>query len=363
MGRRNSKPKNKRGTRAQRFGWTYGGLILLAFAAPAPLFGLLEAGGGWGVAGCWVVLHAILAAYVHVQNRTLPRFHPAGFGKPSDPGFRERGFTKEHPPTRSKWELALFLLAGWMIVGIGPAMPDYPSWIAPSFVSLLGLSVGLLAYRYDHKSARDARRLLGAQPIRDATHASEGRLVGTVVGERSAKPVLWREVLEYAWSESQQVTKDITDSNGNPQTVQVTETSHYSCGLRRERELESLRLDTELGIIEVPLRGLVWAAERELSFGRRGEEASGWRPPKPKGQAIPDRTRAVALERIHAGDRVAVLGELRREQGRIVGGKDSAAVLFAAGGSDPQVVLRRALLGRRALLAAMVLLGVATFMS
>lgn len=354
------------GIRSQRWGWTYGGLMVLGVGALAPVFGLvglIEGGRGWAIALTWLALHGILAAYVTVQNRTLPRFHPAGFGKPDDPGFDKAGAVLERPPMRGKWELALALIVGWVIVGVGPFFPGYSPWVPPIYVSLLGVGSALLSYFHDRASALDARRLLGAKPFRDATDTSEGRLLGTVVGERGKQPAMWREVVLVTWSESRQVTKSVTDSNGNVQSVQATETTHYSCGLRRERDREQLRLDTPLGAVDVPLRGLVWAAERDLSFGRGGGKSRGWRPPRPAGEAMADHTRAAVLERIYEGERVVVLGELRRdgaEGGRIVGGKNGPAVLFAAGDRDPTTTLRRELLRRRALLAAMILLGLAT---
>jgi hypothetical protein len=351
------------GIRMQRFGWRYGGLVVLAFGALAPLFALVEGGGGWPVGVAWLAMHAILAAYVHAQNRPLPRFHPAGFGEPSDPGVFGKGKTVEHPPMRSKWELALFLVAGWLVVGFGPLMPGFSPWIPPIYVAALGLGTALLAYFFDRDSATEVRRLLAAKPIRDGADTGEGSLAGTAAGAAEDQPLMWREVLLYVWSTTRQVTKNITDSEGRTQTVQVNETSHYSCGLQRARQRAELRLETSLGAVDFPLRGSLWAAERGLSFGPAAVESEAWKPSRDHyGGAVADHTQAAALEQIHPGDKVLMVGELRRSSSggsTIAGGKEGPALLFSAGERDPQAALSRDMLRRRVSIAAMILLATA----
>lgn len=348
--------KHDFGTRLDRFGWRWGALTLLGFAALAPVFLVWLDTDALAIAASWAALHVILAAYVHALNRPLPRFHGPGFGKPSDPGVVDAAYELDHPPIRSKWELAVFLVGGWMTVVAGATMPGESAWVPAIYVGVLGPGVALLAYFYDRHSAAEARRLLGAKRIRDGVDTGEGCLVGTAQGQaKGPEPLLWREILLYAWSISQQVTKTITDSDGNSRVVNVTETSHYSCGLRRENERQELVLDSLVGAVEVPLRGAIWASERELAFGRGPGVSEVWKPTRDHYGGTPaDRNRLSALEQIPAGAQVAVVGELRRDTkgSRMVGGAAGPLVVFSA--AEPLKVLGRALLRRRLAIVVMV---------
>lgn len=337
--------KSGPGIRLREIGWRYSGLILLGFAALGPAL-VFAMGVHWLPALAWAAMHVILAAYVHALNRPLPRFYPAGFGKPLNPSLSLLGkeYTVEHPPVRGKWELGVVMAAGLVLVGPCMLMSSQ-SPIPAICVASSGVGTALLAFFYDRRSASEARRLLGAKLIRDGADSGQGCLVGTAAGDRD-EPSVWRSVLLYAWA----VTRTVDGTS---------QSSSRACGLRRQDQPKALVLDTAFGPVEVPLRGVVWAAERDLKFGVSTLVKEGYPDFK---RIMKANTKALAREQILAQDRVAVVGELRRDikgVARLAGGEDGPIVMFAAGQRDPRAVLRWALLRRRAMIAVMVVLGLA----
>lgn len=355
-------PELSRSARIHRFTFRHAAKIWLGLGLLGPSLMLYGGAEAWVFSAQWVMLHVLVAAYVHAQHHPLPRFHAPGFGKPDDPGTLSTG-ALERAPQRDKWEAVLITLGGWLVLAVGAGLPMFEPLVSAAYLGLAGVIAAVLLYLHDRLSAAEVRRLLGAASIRDriaAAEVTEGRVVGTASGEaRGDAPLAWREVVMKIWSETRQVTKTITDSDGNSQTVQANETTHYGCGIRHVGGAQVLTLDTALGPVEVSLGGAIWAAPRERWFGRVQSRGKDWGGPRPPKHGVVGGT----VERIDAGDRVAVLGKLRRGEGtmatRLVGGDSGPAVVFAAGSEDPEASLRRALLRRRLFVAIPAILGLA----
>lgn len=344
------------GLRLRRFAFHHGLWVWLGFAALAPLFLLAQAEHAGRFALLWLLLHLALGACAFGQNRPLPRFYPAGFGKPDDPGTIDKS-KLERPPLRSKWELTALVVPGWFMLPIGLELSDFPVLIPALYVAAVALIAALLVYLHDRNSATETRRLLAHAPVKDHAGSGIGLVSGTASGERGDAPLRWREVLVRDWAITRQVNKTITDSDGNTRSVVANETTHYRCGVRSEGGVELLSLDTDLGPVEVPLSRATWASTRELWFGDYGQSRGReWR--RKPGRKQVDITGG-AVERIDVGDRVIVAGKLETDRsGRnvIAGTKAGPALLFSAGADDdPRARLSRLLLRRRALIGLPVL--------